>query len=563
MLMWLAQNSYTIRSFLQHMKKKWIILLGILALISSVYLYFAFRKSKDFEPQIKARLAKMVSDASQGLYKLDLDHIEIDITAASVTAKNILLSVDSVRMKEMERSNQLGNDIYNISLKQINLDGLSPVELLDGKNISLDHLVLDSPEIKITRYNRNKEKNDTGGLYKKMSFTDESYSLRSLLLNDIRLTIIDLAKNKSVSSLKNLSAFFTDIKIDSSTVNDSTRFLFAKDAAIFIKGFKRFTEKKRYHFNIDSIVLRPQYGNLEFYDMTLKPEGTKEDFNKLITHQQDRYDIKLKKGTVKNINWFSLLAADGFYGDEINAEGGTVNIYHDRRLPDGPPKSNNFPHQMLMSVDLPVSIKKILLKDFSIFYEELNPKSMHTGTVAFYNVNGEINDVTNIKDEIKKLPYATINATADFMNTGKLSAVFRFDLANVNNGNFSVDATLGSMDGKVLNKLSEGLALIKFKTLKVDQLKTHISGSSRGATGNVIFAYHDLSFDVLKNDDGEMKKRGLFSFIANNIMVNKSNPKKEKEKAKQFTVYHQHQPERSFFNLIWKTLLEGILKTVK
>ncbi len=540
-----------------------IVLVVIIALAIGAYLYLGVRKTKDFEPQIKAKLSQLVKDASNGLYKLEMGHIEIDVTAASLTAKNVLLSVDSSRMLELENSSALGSDMYEIFLEQINFQGLSAMELLNGKDIDLASLTLDSPKIRITHKVRKRATEDTANIYERLAAHHQSYSIGNLLLNNIQLTFINLDKNKSVSTLKNVSASFIDIKIDSSTKNDSTRFLFARDAVINVKGFKQLTQEKRYHFNIDSIALRPQDGNMHFFDLTLKPEGTKEDFSKIIKYQQDRYDLKIKKGTIKNINWFSLLAGEGFYGDEMMAEGATVNIYHDRSLPAGPPKSNNFPHQLLMNAGTAVSVKKILLRNMTIMYEELNPKSMHSGVVSFYNVNGEINNVTNIKDEISKNSGLSIIASADFLNEGKLNTVFRFDLANASSGNFSVDATLGQMQGAALNKITEGLALIKIKSVTVDKLQMKIKGSNKGAGGKVMFAYHDLEFDVLKNDDGDLKKRAILSFIANKLMVNKSNPGGKGEQAKQFTVLQQHDTQRSFFNLIWKTLLAGILKTVK
>lgn len=546
------------------MKGKWIALTIVLAIIAAVFLYLKIRKSDDFEPQIKEKLARLVSEASDGLYKLDINKIEIDITAGSVTAKNILLSPDSTRMSQLLKAGKLGNNTYTISLKKLDLEGLSPSVLIDQKNISLDKLVLESPEIEIIHTERSKEVKDTGNMYEKMKIKDQSFSVKELYLKNIQLTVNDkLKKNRKVSSFKNLSAYFTDIKIDSSTVNDSTRFLFARDAVIFMKGFSQVTEKKKYHFDIDSIALHPQNGTMQFYDLKLKPEGTKEDFSKLITHQQDRYDIKIKKGDISNINWFSLLSDDGFFGDEVKMEGGTINIYHDRSLPGGPIKSDNFPHQMLMNAGIPVDLKKVVLKNFSIAYEELNPKSGHTGTVEFVNVNGEISNLTNISSEISKNNFIVINAAADFLNAGKLDAVFRFDLAKVTTGVFSVDATLGEMDGVKLNKITEGLSLVKIKDCKVDKLQVHIAGTNKACNGNISFAYHDLSFDVLKNDDGELKKRGVLSFIANTLVIKKSNPAKENGKLREYAVIHEHDPHRSFFNLIWKTILDGILETVK
>jgi len=57
-----------------------------------------------------------------------------------------------------------------------------------------------------------------------------------------------------------------------------------------------------------------------------------------------------------------------------------------------------------------------------------------------------------------------------------------------------------------------------------------------------------------------LKKRGLLSFIANNFILIESNPKKQKVRTE--TAVYKRNIHMSFFNVIWKTLLIGILKTL-
>lgn len=545
------------------MKTKWIILSIVVIVCIAAYFYFRVRKTADFEPQIKAKLTQVISDATNGLYKLELEHIAIDVTNGSVIANNILLFPDSARLLQLEQTGQVIENLYEVSLKRLDLNGLSPMDLIAGKNIQLEMLVLDSPQIRITKRPNKKKEKDTTGLYEKVAGMKQSYRLKELLLNDIRLTVVNLEKSSSVSSTKNISAALRDIQIDSTTKNDTSRFLFAKDAVVFVKGFSQVMEKNRYHFDIDSMALKPLYGTLQFFHLTFKPEGSKEDFSRRLKYQQDRYNILIKSGEVKNLHWFNLLSKDGLMGDEIKLTGGTIDIYHDRSLPLAPPKSDNFPHQMLMKAGLPLSIKKVSFSDLRISYEELNPKSEHVGRVIFNDIQGDITNVTNIATEVKSNGYTVIKASSIFMNAGKLDAMFRLDLANAATGKFSVDATLGQMNGLSLNTMTEGLALIKIKSAEIDGLRAHIDGANKSATGIVTFLYRDLSFDVLKNDDGELKKRGLFSFIANTIIIKKSNPGKPGEVARKYAVVHSHDPTKSFFNLIWKAISQGILKTVK
>jgi len=73
--------------------------------------------------------------------------------------------------------------------------------------------------------------------------------------------------------------------------------------------------------------------------------------------------------------------------------------------------------------------------------------------------------------------------------------------------------------------------------------------------------YHDLKISLLKKDKKENKydKKGLASLAANFIMKN-SNP--EGDKAPRVADVHFNRIlNKSFFNLIWKTIFTGVKET--
>ncbi|HJU46074.1 MAG TPA: hypothetical protein VJ647_04775, partial [Chitinophagaceae bacterium] len=63
----------------------------------------------------------------------------------------------------------------------------------------------------------------------------------------------------------------------------------------------------------------------------------------------------------------------------------------------------------------------------------------------------------------------------------------------------------------------------------------------------------------LKGDS--LHERALFSFIANNFVLKKENPAPG-EAVRVERGVHEHEPNRSFFNLVWKTIFSGAAKTV-
>jgi len=92
-----------------------------------------------------------------------------------------------------------------------------------------------------------------------------------------------------------------------------------------------------------------------------------------------------------------------------------------------------------------------------------------------------------------------------------------------------------------------------------------MDANNYGSNGTVSFFYKYLEIAVLKQDEEEnnkLKKRGLMSFIANNFVIAQSNTGDDKNKDPK-KVSYKRDPEKSFFNLIWKTLFTGLGATVK
>lgn len=116
------------------------------------------------------------------------------------------------------------------------------------------------------------------------------------------------------------------------------------------------------------------------------------------------------------------------------------------------------------------------------------------------------------------------------------------------------------MDGVVLNNASKTLGLFEVNSITIKKLKAHIVANSYNARSSVLFVYEDLKITALKKDDDlkKLKKRKFISFFANTFILNKSN---KVDEAQPEYVTYKRDPQRSFFSLIWKSLLTGITGT--
>jgi hypothetical protein len=105
-----------------------------------------------------------------------------------------------------------------------------------------------------------------------------------------------------------------------------------------------------------------------------------------------------------------------------------------------------------------------------------------------------------------------------------------------------------------------GLFMVKKGRLK--ELTAYITGDNNKASGDVLMLYDDLHITPMKKDpqNNELKKKSVTSFIANTFVLKDENPSKDGQVRKETASFTRK--SGTFFNLIWKTIFVGILKTI-
>lgn len=544
--------------------RKTILIAGIaiIILIAGALLYFKFRKLDDFEPQIKAKLQKVVHDASGGLYNLEVEKINADVVNSRIILSNVRISYDSLVYKQIRDAKDAPADVFDITLSSLAIDGLTPADLIKKRDIRLNILMLEKPSVHVYHhhldYERPKKSTNVSALIEK--------EIGSFGLNDLSLKDVDFVYHnqgsKVQTTLSNLDVSLKNILINEETERDTSRFLYAKDATLSLKNFTHKTADSLYTYIFDSITVFAARSELKVQSLKVQPRISKANYAKVMKARQDRYDISMNNLVLEDVAWWTLLAGDGFYAGKATVTGGDLEVYSDRTIPLGKSKKVRYPHQQLFASDAAIGIKDIKLRNVDVTFIERSPETMQRGEITFNNTSASISNVTNIPSWIARNGMMNIDADTRFMNEGRLKAGFKFNLKQQKEGVFSVYADLGPMSGLTLNRATKPLAAVEIKSAKISRLRVDINGNYKDSRGKVLLTYQDLKVDVLKKtDDGTLKKRGLITFIANNFKIHESNPKKG-EKAEAIDAYYQRPPEKSFFTLIWKTILEGVKESV-
>ncbi|MBC8034669.1 MAG: hypothetical protein H7Y03_11015 [Chitinophagaceae bacterium] len=546
------------------MKKLLILLLIIGVLIAGVFFYLKLRKSKDFQPAIKQRLSKLVSDASGGLYKLEIENLEIDILDSKLTLVNAHLVPDTAIYTLLEQRQKAPNDLFDVRIDKLSIDDIDITSLATNKNIRLNKLFVDAPEVKVWHkkqpYNIPADSNKT--IYQQISKDISSIKVDTILVRNVGFTHYNRLKKDKKSQLKNVNLVFTGLLMDSTTQYDKDRFLYAEDCRISVQDYTINTSDNLYRFSAAMLQIKTRDQVMEMDSISLKPVLNRADFYKKVGFQKDIFDIKIAKMGFNKVEWWSLLAEESFLSSVMSLEDGRIRIYNDKsKQPEGKSRLGKFPHQLLAKVPFNIELDTIRLSNIDVSYEEFNPVSNEAGTISFDNIRGKITNITNNPARIKQDKHSIIDVNAVFLKKTPLKAIFDFDLMSIKSGAFAVKASLGSISNEQLNTILIPLAMVKINSVQVKSVDIAVTGDNYRGNGTVKLLYEDLNITALKNKDDTLKKRSLLSFIANNFIIKKENPEKgEAPRVESGT--HQHVAYRSFFNLLWKTIFVSAAKTV-
>lgn len=550
--------------------KKWVIFFSCLAIVVVAGLfYFKARNLKDFNPLIKDKLQQLVSDGSGGLYRLSYDSLRSDVYKGTIILKNVHIFPDSTRILQLDSLNLKPEDIFDFSLTTLAVDGLDITDFFSNRKIDLKIIYMNNPILEIHHQKNDSlhKKQDTASIqtmYQRISDIVNHFSLGSLAIKNMEV-IHQNYKDKNTESttrFDHVNMQFENIEIDSVTQYDSTRFMYAKNAAITLGKFQWATPDSLYMLSVDSISINAANRTVNMDTIAFIPRESKNSFMAKMPYLKERYTATFDHVSLQAVDWWAFISDEGFSANKMLMGKGKMNIYADRNLPPFPKsKVGNYPHQLLMKLNLPVQLDSVLITDLNLSYEENNPDSKLQGKISFDHIHGYISQINNHPTHGSLMK---IEAACDLMDAGKLDAQFLFDLQKTKTGAFSVKGNLGAMDAKKLDPVTRPLGLFTINDGTIKSLSFDFMGDDHACSGKFTFLYEDLHIEILKkgNEDGKQEKKGLLSFIANTFILRKANPGNDGE-IRTVKASSNRDIHKSFFNLIWKTLLNGFQETVK
>lgn len=525
-----------------YIKKKIVIIVSVVLVTVAVGVLGALAwLSGNYQRMAQQKLPEWVEQASQGQYTARAGNLSVSIAGRSVIVENLsLIPKDTTRFP--------GGNLYRLHVPKLEVRGIKVWNLL-GKKKSFDcaDIKIYAPDISIAA-----REPDTS-IPKPLR--NQTQALDKISIATIH--ILHPAVHYQPANGNGMTIKDGDIVVRNWSFNPADSFQWPRDPAnvCLLNGISWNTNDGLYHIKADTLLLAER--QLSFSGFAVSPTVAKDKFYATVGHQRDMYHVTFRKIAFQNIDQ-QLLHTGTLYADTLLLDKGSVVVYCSRIPPPSPnSKMGNFPHQLLLKLPIEILIPFTVVRNGYARYTELNEQTAKEGTIEFEQISGYFSNVTNVDSAIRKDAHCKLVLNGKFMKKASIDAYFDLLLSDTT-GIFSINGKLKNVDETLISKQASALSRAEITSVNVHELGLKVNGNQNSATGDITMSYENLKVQLQKLDkDKQLKDRPVLSFLVNSVIVYPDNPMKGKDiRTGRGSVSRDRY--KSFFNLIWKTILDGI-----
>lgn len=320
-----------------------------------------------------------------------------------------------------------------------------------------------------------------------------------------------------------------------------------KDYAVTTKNFVYKT--RFYKINAGNLALNKN--KIEINQFAMSPLVSKAQFIRMIPVERDLYDIKVNQISAQG-NWDLFSENKSINATNVTIHSADANIFRSK-IPADDPKIKPLYSRMLRSIKIPMYISNLNLKNSVLEYEEDTPKSSGPGKLTFSNFNMNVKNLNSAKMKGKPT-YVQIKIDCMFMKSSPLSVNWGFNTADQSD-HFTIAGNLDNISATALNSFIVPYLSVS-ATGTIQKMLFNFKGNPKGIGGTFNIKHKDLKISIL--DKKSKEKKGVLSAVAN-IFI-----KSDSDKFPESVVVEgvERDPTKSFFNMFWKGIEDGLKKTL-
>ncbi|KAA0127526.1 hypothetical protein FY557_12980 [Chryseobacterium sp. SN22] len=362
----------------------------------------------------------------------------------------------------------------------------------------------------------------------------------------LRNSDITYDKNNQPLTLNHLNATVNDIQLNAKESRPGME--------VRIKSYTvtsdNFLYKTRF-YRMTAGALKADQNTVNISRFAMKPLVSRAQFIKMIPVERDLYDIKAAQITA-NGTWDLFSDQKSINASNVTIQSADANIFRSK-IPADDPKEKPLYSRLLRSIKIPMVVNNLNLRNSQLVYEEDTPESAGPGKLTFSNFNMNVKNLNSAKMKGKPTR-VDIKINCSFMNLAPLSVNWNFDVADQRDI-FTISGRTTNLPARGINPFIRPYLHVT-ATGTIQEMLFNFRGDPKGLNGRFNLKHKDLKVAILDKENRE--KKGFLTAVANLLV--KSDSGKLPEDAEIEDV--ERDPTKSFFNMFWKGIEQGLKKTL-
>lgn len=440
-----------------------------------------------------------------------------------------------VDFKTWERNFKTQKTLFDIRSKRISLKDL----VFDKKNLSFKNAQIIDPIFIL----QNRDEKVVKSNNKKSNF---NIDFKNLDIKSGQFSILKSNGKKSLSLAK-FNANLKEFVMNGDTSKNKIPFTY-KDYKVSGNQFF-YDAGSYYNMVLSSFEMSSQ--NIDLKNFKLKPKVSRAEFVRMIPMENDLFDISANRIQFSGIDWKIENNQPNIKLKNAKLTNVDANIFRSK-IPKDNPKEKLLYSKLLRTIKFPLIVENLNLIESKLVYEEDTPDSNGPGKVIFTHFNMNVKNLNSNKQKgaDTKVP---IVINCSFMDVSPMKVNWNFDTANMHD-TFTIAGSINDLPAVDINSFIKPYLNVS-ATGTIKSLYFDFKGNNDMLKGKFRIAHKDLKVSLL---DKETRKKKKFLSAVVNLIVKKDS----KKFPESVDVDVQRNKEKSFFNLFWKGIEDGLKKTL-